>query len=302
MSQQKRRARQAAVSYFYQSGFTVAVGKTLLVFSYYEAEEEQLPKAYRLSERDFTGFKNIVVFVPHLSKEHHDPAIYTWKRSFPISYVVAKEAAKGVPEGIKAYLVKEGETFSIADVKVRVCGSTGGGVSFLVQCMGLSVFHAGDLNLWHWREESSLREISRAEEDYYDTVARIPKQELDICMFPVDPNQGGFYDAGANHFIMALRPKVFFPMHFQQRSEIAQDYARRMHTAHTSVYALTHPRETAVIDFQTTPPIVRGLLDQRSPFVKGDALEARNVDLSAYISDDPFAETDLPVDLSSSSN
>lgn len=297
MSQLKRKARQAAVSYFYQSGFSVAVGKTLLIFSYYQAEEEQLPASYRLSERDFKGFTNIVVFVPHAAKEHHDPAIYSWKKSFPISYVVSGDAKDEVPKDAKARLVKEGESFSIADARVRVCGSTGGGVSFLVQCRGLHIFHAGDLNLWHWREESSLREITRAEDEFYETVARIPKVELDICMFPVDPNLGGFYDAGANHFIMAMRPKVFFPMHFATRTEIAQDYARRMHTAHTSVYALTHARETAVIDFTTRPPIVRGLLSQRSPFVKGETKEAQNVDLNAYISDDPFAETDLPVDL-----
>lgn len=298
MAANSKMARQAAVSYFYQSGFTVAIGKTLLIFSYFEAEEEQLPESYRLSDRDFKGFNNIVVFVPSAALEHHDPVIYTWKKAYPITYVVYAEAAKDAPQGANLRAIREGESLSVAGVQVRAFGSTDRGISFLVNCLGISIFHAGDLNLWHWREESTLREITRAEEAYYEAVSRIPKERLDICMFPLDPNQGGFYDAGANHFIMALRPQVFFPMHFAMRREIAQDYARRMHTAHTQVSALTRPRETAIIDFTTKPPMLRGLPSQRSPFGDAPGDQPRNIDLNAYISDDPFAETDLPVDLS----
>lgn len=288
---------QAAVTFFCQSGFTVSVGKTLLIFSYPQSSQEALSEQYHLSDKDFKGFNNIVVFVPRASLEHNDPAIYGWKKSFPITYVVSSDAQASIPEGANSRVVKAGDQLSLANVQITVCGSTDAGVSFLVKAGKLRVFHAGDLNLWHWREESSLSEITQAEEDFYRVVSQIPKGRLDICMFPLDPNLGGFYDAGANHFIMTLRPAVFFPMHFGKRTEIAQDYARRMHTAHTQVHALTRPRETALIDFSVKPPSIRGAEVQRGFFGRGSELEDRGINLSAYISDDPFSDTDLPVDL-----
>lgn len=291
-------AKQAAVTFFYQSGFTVAIGKTLLIFSYWQADDDKIPESHCLSERDFKGFNNIVVFVPRNSAEHHDPVIYTWKKSFPITYVVSSDAKGSVPEDVNARIIREGESLSVANVRVTAFGSTDAGISLLVKTGGLRIFHAGDLNLWHWREENTLREITRAEDDFYRVVSTLPNDRLDICMFPVDPNLGGFYDAGANHFIMSKKPAVFFPMHWGSRSEIAEDYARRMHTVHTTVHALVEPRETAVIDFSVKPPVIRDTLAERKFFGRGVLPQEINVDLNVYISaDDPFSETDLPVDL-----
>lgn len=291
-------AKQAAVTYFYQSSFTVAVEKTLLIFSYRQTDLPALPQAYRLSERDMQGFNNIVVFVPLDSLDHHDQAIYTWKQSFPITYVVTQEAAARAGEQANVRAVREGDVLSVANVQIAVHGSTDAGVSFMVKTGGIRIFHAGDLNLWHWREDSPLREIARAEEAFYQAVAAIPREKLDICMFPLDPHLGGFYDAGANHLIMALKPSVFFPMHFGARAEIAADYARRMRTPYTAVCALTQPRETALIDFEAQPPLVRTAASERRISQRGTASRQQPViDLNAYIEDDPFSETDLPVDL-----
>lgn len=295
-------AKQAAVTFFYQSSFTVAIEKTLLVFSYWQTDQPALPSDYYLTERDFQGFNNIVVFVPRDSKEHHDPVIYTWKKSFPITYVVCSDAAHAAPKASNVRLVKQGDVLSVAGVRVAVHGSSDEGVSFMVRAMGLNVFHAGDLNLWHWREENTLREITQAEELFYRTVADIPKDQLDICMFPVDPNLGGFYDAGANHFIMTFKPSVFFPMHWANRAEIALDYARRMRFRQTTVFALTQPRETALIDFSVIPPAVRSAATERGIFARSRGAGSQFVELSAYIGDDPFSETDLPVDIPDNKN
>ena len=290
-------ARQAAVTFFYQSGFTVAVGKTLLIFSYWQ---EHVPEDLRLSDQDFRGFTNIIVFIPRASIEHNDPAIWRFGRGFPISYVAAEEVEAG--DSKKSHqtvrLMRKGESIRIAGTQITAYGSTDTGVSFMVKVAGVHVFHAGDLNLWHWREHSTLREITRSEDEYYQAVTDIREERIDICMFPLDPNLGGFFDAGANHFIMAKKPRLFFPMHWGARNEIAQDYARRMHTGFTTVYALTQPRQTALIDFTVNPPAVRDSLGDRKLLGRSaKTQEPGHVNLSAYISDDPFSETDLPVDL-----
>lgn len=290
--------QQALVSYFFHSAFTVSLQKTLLVFSYRQKDLPQLAESQYLSEKDFHGFNNILVFVPSASAAHHDPVIYTWKQSFPITYIMPPEAAKATPRAANVRICREGDRFTIGHSEISVFGSTDTGVSYLVTAEGLSTFHAGDLNLWHWREENTLREIARAETLFYEKVAKIPKDVIDLCFFPLDPNQGGFYDAGANHFIMSLRPRVFFPMHFGMRSEIANEYARRVLSRRTVVFALTRVRENALVDLSGNTPLVRSSISQKS-----DRGLARNsVDLGAYIHEDPFAQTDLPVSIKEEKN
>lgn len=283
------------VTYFHQSAFAVAVGKTLLLFSYHELDLEQMPEEFKVSEQDFKGFNNILVFVPFQSAEHLDPVIFTWKPSYPITYIVSSDAENEVPKQNNVHIVKEGDSFSIADASIRVCGATGSGVSYLVKTHDISIFHAGDLNLWHWREENTPLAIARAEEAFYQTVEKIPHEPLDVCFFPLDPNQGGVYEAGANHVIMSLKPRVFFPMHFGSRGEIAEDYARRMYTRRTNVFALTSMRETAQIDLSQNPPTV---ISARRNSLRGTQQEEKVITLNTYLEENPFAETDLPVNLS----
>ena len=121
-------------------------------------------------------------------------------------------------------------------------GSTDEGVSFCVDFAGVTLFHAGDLNLWHWRDESSVTEIESAERAFYDCVAPIPKQKIDVAFFPVDPRQGSMYDAGAGYFIMTVKPKVFIPMHFQGRPDVALRFAVTGETPQTRIVALDAAR------------------------------------------------------------
>ena len=120
-------------------------------------------------------------------------------------------------------------------------GSTDEGVSFYVDFAGITLFHAGDLNLWHWRDESSVTEIESAERAFYDCVAPIPKQKIDVAFFPVDPRQGSMYDAGAGYFIMTVKPRFFIPMHFQGRPDVALRFAVTGETPQTRIVALEQP-------------------------------------------------------------
>ena len=126
--------KQALVTYFFQSAFTVSLKKTLLVFSYRQTGLSQLTPEQQLSERDFQGFNNILVFVPNNSLTHHDhEVIYRWKSSFPITYIVAEDARKNAPQKPSVRFCREGDSFSIAEAKISVFGSTDAGVSFMAE-------------------------------------------------------------------------------------------------------------------------------------------------------------------------
>ena len=295
----------ASVKYHHHSGFSVQVDSTLLVFDYWEGENKELPPIARLTADSLQAFSQVFVFVTHAHPDHLDQVIYTWMEGNPVTYIVASDT----PIGIRGKRLAPGDSLLLAPgVRVTAYGSTDMGVSYLVDIGGLRIFHAGDLNLWHWREESTLREIEAAEKAFEEAVRPLVGQHIDLCMFPVDPRMGAMFDAGANYFILSVKPRLFLPMHWQGRSEVAVDFARRARNKTTEVVAMTKPGAYAQITYSDTAIYLHIV---EPPAEKKDEKKAEDgnasspeeftpssqVTLEAYNQNDPFADTDLPVSL-----
>ena len=287
--------RQMKITYHYNSGFSIRIGSTLLIFDYWEGEGNRLPEVGRLNRQILSAFEEVYVFVSHAHPDHFSSIIYEWREDLPVTYIVSYD----MPIGIRGKRIAPLETLTLSkDIHVKAFDSTDLGVSFLVHAYGLNIFHAGDLNLWHWRQESTLREIEAAETAFYDAIAPMKGEKIDIAMFPVDPRQGLMYDAGANHFILTQKPRIFVPMHWQERPEVAIDFARRAKTQQTEVLTLTRPGELATIRFsdqQLDIHIIEPPKDMTElPLAPMRRPEKRPVD---WQGEDPFADTDLPVNL-----
>ena len=278
----------ASVTYYHHSGFTVSVKDTLLVFDYWRGEHGEVPQNMALGPRDFADYSQILVFVSHDHEDHFDRVIYTWgkDKKLPITYIISDD----LPEDCEGRRVKPGKMLTVGDAEIRVFGSTDKGVSFWVMLNGIRVFHAGDLNMWHWREESTPREIAKAEKEFYDAMAPIERLPIDIAMFPVDPRLGGMYEAGANYFVMSAKPRLFIPMHWQGRPEVAQGFVRKGRTKYTEVLALTKPRQRAELAFDEYQLDIHVFAADPADFGGGG-----EVQLDAYTRNDPFTDTDLPV-------
>ena len=281
------------LTYYYNSGFSVQVGGTLLIFDYWEGEDRSLPPASRINETFLQAFEQIFVFVSHAHPDHFDPVIYSWyKHGLPVSYIVSHDMPVGT-RGSRLQPLQEKQLTK--DISVKAFASTDLGVSYLVSVYGMTIFHAGDLNLWHWRSESTLKEIEEAEQKYYDAVAPLRQEHIDVAMFPVDPRQGSMYDAGANHFIMTEKPRIFIPMHWQNRSEVAVSFARSGHTDYTEILALTRPRQRAEITFTDHTIRIHVFTLKEMQQEKARQSAVPEVKLDTYEKDDPFTDTDLPV-------
>ena len=174
----------------------------------------------------------------------------------------------------------------------------------MVDIQGVHVFHAGDLNFWHWREESTVKEIEEADDAFRQAVEPIAREKIDLAFFPVDARQGLMYDAGANYFIMCVKPRLLIPMHFWGRAEIAMEFARRSRCRQTEVMALTRYGEQISLDFTDdgyidvsllTPPEV--VVSSRTAPIELPVVELPEPRTPAYDPEDPFSDTDLPVDI-----
>ena len=225
--------KDIAIEYLGGSGFLVSLGGTGLLF---DASESGPDRRALPDQAALAAFEKLYVFVSHHHDDHFSPAIYDLCGE-NATYILGFD----IPQPYKGVRMSPGEARTFGALTVNAYGSTDDGVSFCVAFAGVTLFHAGDLNLWHWRDESSVTEIESAERAFYDCVAPIPKQKIDVAFFPVDPRQGSMYDAGAGYFIMTVKPKVFIPMHFQGRPDVALRFAVTGETPQTRIVALEQP-------------------------------------------------------------
>ena len=290
------------LTYDHHSGFSAAVNDILLVFDYWLGDRQDLPASKQLTEDELRKYSEIYVFISHEHPDHMDPVVFEWRKIVPVTYVVSYD----MPVGTRGKRMNPGDSLKLSErVNVKAFDSTDLGVSFLVDVCGIRIFHAGDLNFWHWREESTVKEIEEAEEMFRRAVDDIMKEEIDVALFPVDPRQGRLFDAGANYFIMSAKPRLMIPMHFWGRAEIAVEYARRARCRQTEVLAMTRPGEKIRIEMEDEGYMTVHLLSAPDPVPMthgGSELpladpQENSVDLNGYDESDPFGETDLPVKL-----
>lgn len=222
--------KDIAVTYLGGSGFLISLGETGMLF---DASEHGVDKRLLPDKAQLAAFSKLYVFISHRHDDHFSPTVYDLCGENAV-YIVGYD----LPQPHRGVRMSPGDERGFGAVNVHAYGSTDEGVSFLITYAGITLFHAGDLNLWHWRDESSVTEIEAAEKAFYDCVAPIPKQQIDVAFFPVDPRQGSMYDAGAGYFVMTVKPRIFIPMHFQGRSDVAMRFSITGETPHTKIVAL----------------------------------------------------------------
>ena len=226
------------VTYHRHSGFSVRVGATLLVFDYWRGEGGEMPEHAAITQNTLEACEKVYVFVSNARPDHYDPVIYDWKDAENpdrVTYIIAED----MPPEAYGIRIRPGMEIELdANTRVKAYESTDIGVSLLVTAYGVRMFYAGNLNLWHWCEESSIMEIEQAEMKFRSAVAPLIGQQIDLCMFPVDPRQGFRYSAGADYFILSVFPRIFVPMQFWNRSDVLRDFKRTASNDRTVVYPM----------------------------------------------------------------
>ncbi|MDR3251233.1 MAG: MBL fold metallo-hydrolase [Tannerella sp.] len=217
------------LTYIYNSGYVIENDGFAIVVDYYKDSADEYVKRLLSS---FRG--KIYVLASHWHPDHFNRRILNWKDERPdIRLVLSKDILdKRFAGADVGAFVDRGDTWDDGDVSIKAFGSTDVGVSFLIETDGRKIFHAGDLNNWHWDEESTAEEVRDAGRDFLNELeyfANYTKQ-VDLAMFPVDYRLGKNYMLGAEQFVSTIKTAVFAPMHFGERYNRAnafRDYAEK---------------------------------------------------------------------------
>ncbi len=196
------------ITYIGHSGFSVEYDNVVFIFDYYRGN---LPA--------FDRKKNIYVFVSHAHFDHFTKEIFTWSRIYPdITYILSADVPAAGCEG-KILSMDENEKRNVEGVCIRTLHSTDEGVAFFVSAGGRTIYHAGDLNWWHWEEESADYNLAM-EKDYKREIEKMKGQKVDVAFVPVDPRLADAFYYGIDWFMRQTDTQHVFPMHMQEDYEV----------------------------------------------------------------------------------
>lgn len=206
--------------YIYHSGFVVEAEGFSVLIDYFKDTDKDPMKGYVQGELLKRPGK-LYVLASHFHPDHFNPEVLKWKeRKEDIQYVFSKDILKrGRAKADDAFYLKKGDVYRDEHIAIRAFGSTDVGISFAIEMDGKLVFHAGDLNNWHWMDESTAQEVAEAEDHYLQELDLLAQNlpAMDLVMFPVDPRIGTNFMRGAQQFVDRIRTGVFVPMHFWER-------------------------------------------------------------------------------------
>lgn len=188
------------------SGFLVELPSVALLFDWWKGELPSLRENVPL-----------LVFSSHWHEDHFNPAIFNLNAD---AYILGEMQPDWLRrKGVSSEKIEQSISLSGNDsaaplpgVTVETLPSTDEGVAFLVTADGLTVFHAGDLNWWHWEGEPDPWNPDMAK-NFQSYCEPLRGRNVDLAMLPLDPRlkEDGF--RGPKYFLELAQIRHFIPMH-----------------------------------------------------------------------------------------
>lgn len=214
---ENERKKDMRLTYIYHSGFVIEAEGYAILIDYFKDTGKTQGMGY-VNEELLQRSGTLYILSSHFHPDHFCSEVLTWKHiKQDIRYIFSKDILKrGRAKRGEALYMKKGDVFEDNNIRVQAFGSTDVGISFLIEAEGKKLFHAGDLNNWHWKDESTAEEAAEAEKHYLRELEVLAEatDHLHLAMFPVDPRIGTDFMRGAQQFVDRIKTDVFVPMHF----------------------------------------------------------------------------------------
>jgi L-ascorbate metabolism protein UlaG (beta-lactamase superfamily) len=210
------------IRYIGHSGFLVEWETCYWLFDYYTGD---IPK--------LDAKKKVFVFVSHGHSDHLNPKVFELRHEHPnVEYVLSSDIELPREDWVFTHVtrVEPEKQYELRDLDnrallLKTLKSTDEGVAFLLNYIGNTVYHAGDLNLWVWKEES--REYNEdMEAAFEEQMKHLMGVAIDVAFVPLDPRQEEYYYLGLESLLNTADVKRVFPMHFGEDFSVIERYRK----------------------------------------------------------------------------
>lgn len=219
------------ITYIHHSSFSVELDKCILLFDYFQGN---IPK--------FDKNKKLYVFSSHSHHDHFNKCIFNLEKIHSnVTYILSNDINAPKKENIK--LIGANERMIVDNLEIKTLESSDLGVAFIVKVENKTIYHAGDLNWWHWEGENSPEENKFAENLFKNALNKINEKDIDLAFLPLDSRQGKQYYLGFDYFMKNINSKIAFPMHFWRTYSLIDIFKN-------SNYALNYKDKIIKIDYE----------------------------------------------------
>ena len=91
----------------------------------------------------------------------------------------------------------------------------------LVMKEGKTLFHAGDLQWWHWEEEPKHWN-DEMEREFKKEGAKLMGRKIDVAFLVLDPRQESYFWWGFDWWMRTMQVQLAFPMHSWESFSLTQ--------------------------------------------------------------------------------
>ncbi len=201
------------VTFMAHSGFLIELEEVCLLFDLWKGTLPELPAQ-----------KPLLVFASHRHQDHFSPDIFSLDQSGrTVRFLLGRDLRLtdrrrerwGLSHDTEAHclVMRGGDSAApLPGVRVEAFLSTDEGVAFLVTAGGRTIYHAGDLNWWHWAGEDPAWNRNM-EVDFKRFCEPLRGRTLQLAMAPLDPrlDEDGFL--GFRYLLDLACVERALPMH-----------------------------------------------------------------------------------------
>lgn len=218
------------VTFITHSCFSVELERHILLFDYYG--KGKLP--------DWDQNKTLYVLNSHKHADHFNLCIFDLKKRYTKIHVFLGSDIRLSENYLQRHHVeldKDIDTTHLGnhveleyepEFYIRTLKSTDIGVAFVIRCEDKEIYHAGDLNWWHWEgEDVSFNEAQK--KNYQQEITSIADIYFDVAFVPLDGRLEQGYYLGMEYFLSKVSVDRVFPMHMWKDFSYIERYKNEKH-------------------------------------------------------------------------
>lgn len=197
------------ITAIYHSSFLVELPHSVLLFDYFQGELPPFPD------------KQIYVFVSHKHPDHYSRKIWELEKQYSnVSYIIYEDVSDKKQKNILHVACHR--RYEFRGLEIETLRSTDEGCAFVILAEGKSIYHAGDLNWWHWEGEPDA-DNQWQEKTYKQEISRLRARHFDCAFLLLDPRLEKTAWWGFLELLKTCDIDAVFPMHyFDQRARMLQ--------------------------------------------------------------------------------